>query len=130
MTALPKLVQLTIATIALGLSTIAAQADLTVSEAAQVEKLRYTPVLSSDGALVGLIEGASISGDKASLFLKPASSDILRRNGKDIIIRTNTTELTLQGNRIILNANAQRVRTKAKVLKDYDDQIIVTLPRI
>lgn len=130
MTALPKLVQLTVATIALSLTALTAQADLTANEAAQVKKLRFTPVLSSDGALVGLIEGASISGDKASLFLKPASGDILRRNGKEIVIRTNTTELTLQGDKIILNANAQRVRTKAKVLKDYDEQIIVTLPRL
>ena len=130
MTSLPKLVRMTVATVALGLTTVAAQADLTASQAAQVEKLRYAQVLSSDGVLVGLIEGASISGDKASLFLKPASGNILRRNGKDIIVRTNTTELTLQDNQIILNANAQRVRTKAKVLKDYDDRIIVTLPRI
>lgn len=130
MTSLPKLVRMTVATVALGLTTVAAQADLTASQAAQVEKLRYAQVLSSDGVLVGLIEGASISGDKASLFLKPASGNILRRNGKDIIVRTNSTELTLQGNQIILNANAQRVRTKAKVLKDYDDRIIVTLPRI
>lgn len=130
MTSLPKLVRMTVATVALGLTTVAAQADLTASQAAEVEKLRYAQVLSSDGVLVGLIEGASISGDKASLFLKPASGNILRRNGKDIIVRTNTTELTLQGNQIILNANAQRVRTKAKVLKDYDDRIIVTLPRI
>ena len=130
MTSLPKLVRMTVATVALGLTAVAAQADLTASQAAQVEKLRYTPVLSSDGALVGLIEGASISGDKASLFLKPASSDILRRNGKDIIIRTNTTELTLQGTQLFLNANAQRVRTKAKVFKEDDDRITVHLPRL
>ncbi|WP_299552614.1 hypothetical protein [uncultured Tateyamaria sp.] len=120
-------------TLAAGVLAITAstgQADLTATEAAQVEKLRGTPVLSSDGGLVGLIQGASISGDKASLFLKPGSGDILRRNGHDIIIRTNTTELTLQGTQIILNANAQRVRTKANVQKEEDDQVVVQLPRI
>ncbi|KIC48553.1 hypothetical protein [Tateyamaria sp. ANG-S1] len=130
MTRFTKSAQRAIATLALSLTAATAHADLTARDAAQVEKLRGTAVISSDGALVGLIEGASISGDRASLFLKPGSGDILRRSGKDIIIRTNTTELTLQGTQIILNANAQRVRTKAKVIKDNDDQITVNLPRI
>jgi len=115
---------------ALALAATTAHADLTAAEAQQVEKLRGTPVLSSNGGLVGLIEGASISGDKASLFLKPGSGDILRRNGHDIIIRTNTTELTLRGTQVILNADTQRVRTKAKVEKEDDDRILVHLPRI
>lgn len=120
----------TLAAGVLALVATTGHADLTTAEAAQVEKLRGTPVLSSDGGLVGLIEGASISGDKASLFLKPGSGDILRRNGHDIIIRTNTTELTLQGTQVILNANAQRVRTKANVEKEDDDQVMIHLPRL
>ncbi|MBY5932304.1 hypothetical protein KUV51_04765 [Tateyamaria omphalii] len=130
MTHLAKLTKRALATLALGLAATTAQADLTASQAAQVEKLRGTAVYSSDGALVGLMEGASISGDRASLFLKPGSGDILRRSGKDIIIRTNTTELSLQGTQLFLSANAQRVRTKAKVFKEDDDQITVHLPRI
>lgn len=125
-----KGVKTLLAAATLGLTVTAGHADLTAAEVAIVEKLRHTAVLSSDGRLVGLIEGASISGDKASLFLKPGSSDVLRRNGKNIIIRTNTTELTLQNNQIILNANTQRVRTKATVLKEDDDRVLVHLPRI
>lgn len=123
-------IKTTIAALALGIAATASQADLTADEAAQVEKLRGAQVLSSDGALVGLIEGASINGDKASLFLKPASGNVLRRNGKEITIRTNTTELTLQGNQIILNATKQRVRIKAYVEKDDNNRVLVTLPRI
>ncbi len=125
-----KSIKTTLVALALGIAATASHADLTAAEAATVEKLRNAQVLSSDGALVGLIEGASISGGRASLFLKPASGDVLRRNGKEIIIRTNTTELTLQGNQIILNANKQRVQTKAYVRKEDDDRILVHLPRI
>lgn len=130
MTLLPRALRATIATVALGLCATLAHADLTAAEAAQVKQLRGAPVLSSDGALVGLIEGASISGDKTSLFLKPASGDILPRNGLEIIIRTNTTEVSLSGNQIILNADRQRVRTKARIKKDDSEQILVILPRI
>ncbi|APX11702.1 hypothetical protein [Tateyamaria omphalii] len=130
MTSLATVAKRSLVALTLSLAAATAQADLTASEAAQVEKLRGTGVFSSDGALVGLIEGASISGDRAALFLTPGSGDVLRQRGKDIIIRTNTSELSLRGTQIILNADAQRVRTKAFVQKEDDDQVTVTLPRI
>ncbi|MEL7132258.1 MAG: hypothetical protein AAGK77_07590 [Pseudomonadota bacterium] len=130
MNLLPHALKATFATLAFALTAGLAQADLTAAEADQLRQLRGAPVLSSDGALVGRIEGASVSGDRTALFLKPASGDILPRNGLEIVIRTNTTEVSLDGNQIILNADRQRVRTKARIKKDDSDQIVVILPRI
>lgn len=103
------------------------QADLTPADAAQVEKLRGTPVLSSDGRLVGLIEGAAVNGDNVSLFLKPNSGQVLRRFNTEIVVRTKVTGLSLRGTDIILEATTQQVRSKASVFEPDDDIVRVYL---
>ena len=117
--------------IALGLSLSATDghAELSASEAVQLEKLRGVPVVSLDGALVGTIDGASVKGDRASIFVRPSQGSLFRLRGKDVIIRTPTSEITLQANAIVLNADAQRIKIKATKIKKDDDMIDIVLPR-
>ncbi|MEX0312421.1 MAG: hypothetical protein AB3N17_19505 [Tateyamaria sp.] len=105
----------------------ASHADLTPADAAQVETLRGTPVLSSDGRLLGVMEGAAVNGDSVSLFLKPNSSKIVTRFNKEIVVRTKVTGLSLQGTQIILEASAQKLRSKASVFEPDDDIVRIYL---
>ena len=115
--------------LALSLPATASLADLSDAEAAQLEKLRGVPVVSNDGALVGTIEGASVSGDRASIFVRPSQGSLFRFRGKDVVVRTPTSEISLQANAIVLNSDAQRIKIKATKVKQDDDMIDIILPR-
>ncbi|WP_299687028.1 hypothetical protein [uncultured Tateyamaria sp.] len=119
------------ALIALGLCVQAtsSHAELSAAEAVQLEKLRGVPVVSLDGALVGTIDGASVNGDRASIFLRPSQGSLFRLRGKDVVIRTPTSEISLQANAIVLNSDAQRIKIKATKVKKDDDMIDIILPR-
>ncbi|WP_415920810.1 hypothetical protein [Tateyamaria sp. SN6-1] len=117
------------ATLAALIMASASHADLSRSEAQQLEQLRGVPVVSRDGAVVGTIEGASVSGDRASIFLKPSSGNLLRTRGKDVVVRTQTSEISLQANAIVLNSDARRIKIKATKFKADDDVIDIILPR-
>ena len=113
----------------LALPATISHADLTAAEAVQLEKLRGVPVVSVDGALVGTIDGASVQGDRASIFLRPSQGSLFRLRGKDVVIRTPTSEISLQANAIVLNSDAQRIKIKVTKLKKDDDMIDILLPR-
>lgn len=118
-----------IAALALAVSATQGSADLTTAESAQVEKLRGVQVLSADGGLVGLIEGASITPGRAALFLRSASGSFLRYRGKDIVILTQATEIDLTAGGIVLSANAQRIKNGASLFEKDDEYVTIALAR-
>ncbi|MEX0369457.1 MAG: hypothetical protein AB3N09_02430, partial [Tateyamaria sp.] len=61
------------------------------------------------------------------LFLKPNSSKIVTRFNKEIVVRTKVTGLSLQGTQIILEASAQKLRSKASVFEPDDDIVRIYL---
>jgi len=106
----------------------ASQADITLEDGQRIEKLRYTPVLSSDGRLVGLIEGAKFRPETTSLFLKPNSSNFLHFLNRQIVVRSKNSALTLVGNQIIIDADSRRLRSKASVFEPDDEIVRIYLP--
>ncbi len=125
----PSLIKSAMIALFLAVPATQGSAELTSAEALQVEKLRGVQVLSSDGGVVGLIEGASISPSRAALFLRSANGSFLRYRGKDVVILTQASEISLQGNSVVLNSTSQRIKTRATKFKADDDMIEINLPR-
>ena len=99
---------------------IGAQADLSAADINALSNGAKGRVLASDGAVLGTIDGVSISGDRAKLFVLTRGGNIFRRTGgKDIVVTTTPAKLTRQGSDLVMDADAQRVRVKAN--KSFTD---------
>ena len=98
----------------LGLPATFAQADLSLAEINAINGKSGIRVYSSDGEFVGQTFGLRIKGDRTRLFLLSRSGSTFNlRGGRDVIITTFTDRLTLQGNRLVLDADERRLRVKA-----------------
>ena len=106
-----------LAVLALTVTALPAQAELSASEAASIEVSKGLRILSSDGAVIGVADGISVNNDRVYLFLlaKGGSIFAVRAGGKDIVVQTKTNLLTLQGNDLILDASAQLIRNVANM---------------
>ncbi|WP_299552617.1 hypothetical protein [uncultured Tateyamaria sp.] len=106
-----------------------AQADLTPTDIDALSGNAKVRVLSSDGAILGVTDGISFQGDRARLFVLTRGGNIFRRTGgKDIVVTTMTNKLTLKGQDLIMDADAQRVRIKAnKSFTDDSSPITILL---
>ena len=104
-----------------------AQADLSPADVDTLNQRVKYPVLASDGAVLGTMDGISIQGDRARIFVRTRGGNIFRRTGgKDIVVTTRTDLLTLRGNQLVMDADAQRVRVKAN--KSFtDDSAPITI---
>ncbi|MEL6807383.1 MAG: hypothetical protein AAFO97_06350 [Pseudomonadota bacterium] len=106
-----------LAVFALSVTTLPTQAELSASEAASIEVTKGLRLLSSDGAVIGLADDVSVNKDRVSLFLYARGGSIFAvgGGGKDIVVKTKTGLLTLQGNDLIIDASAQRIKNKANM---------------
>ncbi|MBY5932305.1 hypothetical protein KUV51_04770 [Tateyamaria omphalii] len=104
-------------------------ADLSSADVTALSNGPKGRVLASDGAVLGTIDGVSISGDRAKLFVLTRGGNIFRRTGgKDIVVTTTPAKLTRQGNDLVMDADAQRVRIKAnKSFTDDSSPITILL---
>ena len=118
-----------LAALALAFTTGAATAELSHDQAVQLEQLRGVPIVSLDGALVGTIDGASVNGGSASIFVRQVPGSLFRLRGKDIVIRTPTSEVSLRADAIVLNSDALRIKIKATKFDRDDEMIDIVLPR-
>lgn len=107
----------------------AGQADLSAADITALSSGTKGRVLASDGAILGTIDGFSVSGDRAKLFVLTRGGNIFRRTGgKDIVVTTATDLLTRRGNDLVMDADAQRVRIKAnKSFTDDSSPITILL---
>ncbi|WP_299148469.1 hypothetical protein [uncultured Tateyamaria sp.] len=118
---------------ALALTTPAAQAELSPSDINALNGKSGFRVLSSDGVVVGVSNGIKINTDRTRMFLRPRGGRVfLPSGGKDIVITVLTSQLTLRGGDLVLDADKQRLRTKAK--KSFTDdsspiEVILLNPR-
>jgi len=110
-------------------STVGALADLTPTDINALSGNAKLRVLSSDGAVLGVTDGIRFQGDRVRLFLLTRGGNIFRRTGgKDIVLTTRPDKLTLRGNELIMDADAQRVRVKAnKSFTDDSSPITILL---
>ena len=108
---------------------VTAQADLSTADITALSNGAKGRVLSADGAILGTIDGVSFSGERARLFVLTRGGNIFRRTGgKDIVVTTETSQLTRRGNDLIMDADAQRVRIKAnKSFTDDSSPITILL---
>ena len=91
-----------------------AQADLSPADIQAIDGRSGLAVLSSDGALLGRTNGINFTQDRVRLFIIQQPGSLFRgRGGKDIVVTTFTTNVTLRGSNVVLDADAQRLRTKA-----------------
>ncbi|WP_299200436.1 hypothetical protein [uncultured Tateyamaria sp.] len=117
----------TLTALTLGLSATVAQADLNPSDIAAIDGKSGIRVYSSDGDFVGLTNGLRINQDRTRLFLVPRAGSIFRLRGKDVIVTTKTDLLTLQDGNIVIDADTQRLRIKARSSSSDDDGIVTIL---
>ncbi|MCB4379174.1 hypothetical protein FZX02_01655, partial [Synechococcus sp. MU1644] len=115
------LVKSTLTALTLGLSATVAHADLSPSDIAAIDGKSGIRVYSSDGDFVGLTNGLRINQDRTRLFLVPRAGSIFRLRGKDVIVTTKTDLLTLQDGNIVIDADTQRLRIKARSSSSDDD---------
>ena len=105
-----------------------AQADLSSADISALSNGPKGRVLASDGAILGTIDGVSVSGDRAKLFVLTRGGNIFRRTGgKDIVVTTRTDKLTRRGSDLVMDADAQRVRIKANTSFTDDSSPITIL---
>ena len=104
-----------------------ALADLSAADINALSSGFKGRVLASDGAVLGTIDGISISEDRAKLFVLTRGGNIFRRTGgKDIVVTTTPNQLTRQGNDLVMDADTQSVRIKAN--KSFtDDSAPITI---
>ncbi|WP_299699365.1 hypothetical protein [uncultured Tateyamaria sp.] len=117
----------TLAALTLGLTATVAQADLSPSDIAAIDGKSGIRVYSADGDFVGLTNGLRINQDRTRLFLVPRAGSIFRLRSKDVIVTTTTDQLTLQGGNIVLDADTQRLRVKARSSSSDGDGILTIL---
>ncbi|WP_299741870.1 hypothetical protein [uncultured Tateyamaria sp.] len=117
----------TLTALTLGLSATVAHADLSPSDIAAIDGKSGIRVYSSDGDFVGLTNGLRINQDRTRLFLVPRAGSIFRLRGKDVIVTTKTDLLTLQDGNIVIDADTQRLRIKARSSSSDDDGIVTIL---
>lgn len=112
---------------ALALTATTATADLSPADVSTLSQRAKLPVLSSDGAVLGTLDGISFNGDRARLSVRTKGGNIFRRTaGKDIVVTTRAALLTLQGSQLIMDANKQRIQVKAN--KSFtDDSAPITI---
>lgn len=122
-------VSLSFAMIFTAFSTGDANADLSPADIDKLSNNAKGRVLSSDGAILGTMDGISFQGDRARLFVLTRGGNIFRRTGgKDIVVTTQTNKLTLRGTDLVMDADAQRVRIKAnKSFTDDSSPITILL---
>ncbi|MEM6758346.1 MAG: hypothetical protein AAF601_02600 [Pseudomonadota bacterium] len=104
-----------------------AHADLSSAEVSILSQPNRTIVRSSDGEVLGTMEGFRASGDRARLFLSTKQGTIFKRTGgKDIRVTTRPNKLTLRGGELVMDATAQRIRNTAN-MSFTDDSSPITI---
>lgn len=116
------------AALALTIPATLAQADLSASDISAINGKSGIRVYSSDGEFVGQTFGLRISGDRTRLFLLSRSGSTFNlRGGRDVIITTFTDNLTLQGNRLVVDATERRLKVKSHTSGGSDNPVTIHL---
>ena len=119
--------------LALSRAAAEAQAELSPAEVQAINGKSGLRVLSSDGVVVGTSNGINIDKERTRMFLRSSGGRVFfPSGGKEIIITVLTNQLTLRGNDLVLDADKQRLRNKAK--KSFTDdsspiEVILLSPR-
>ena len=113
----------------LTLMPIGAQAELSAQELTRIDAPGTWRLLSSDGAVIGLSDGVTVQDGRVRLFLRPRGGSIFARgtSGKDIVVTTYDTLLTLHGGDLVLDATAQRIKNRANMSFTDDSSPIEVL---
>ena len=113
---------------AVALCAAPAMAQLSSNEITLLKQSRGAQVLSSDGALVGTTEGASITDGKARLFLRASRGSLFSRKGKPLVLNTPTDDIRLVNGAWVLSSDEQRVKVRANFTQTEDAPITINLP--
>ena len=115
--------------LSLGLSATALHADLSPQDISTLTGKFKPQVHTSDGLVLGTIDGIRFNGDRARLYLLTRGGTVFRRTGgKDIVVTTRTDKLTLKGSALVLDDVALKVRIKAnKSFTDDSSPITILL---
>ncbi|WP_299042402.1 hypothetical protein [uncultured Tateyamaria sp.] len=112
----------------LSLPATLAQANLSPAEVSAINGKSGIRVYSSDGEFVGQTFGLRISGDRTRLFLLSRSGSTFNlRGGRDVVITTFTDNLSLQGNRLVINATERRLKVKSHTSGGSDNPVTIHL---
>ncbi|WP_299724146.1 hypothetical protein [uncultured Tateyamaria sp.] len=106
-----------LAAFALNLSTSLAFAELAPEDLTRIDAPGEYRLLSSDGAVIGLTDGISVQEDRVRMFLRARGGSIfsVRGGGKDIVVTTYATSLSLNGSDLVLNVTTQRIKNRANM---------------
>ncbi|MEM6372604.1 MAG: hypothetical protein AAF727_07475 [Pseudomonadota bacterium] len=106
-----------VAALFIGVPFHGAKAELSAQETVIIQEKKGLRLVTSDGAVVGTADGVSVRDGRVRFYLLAKAGSIFSvgGGGKDVVVRTYTTNLTLRGADVIIDATEQRVKNKANM---------------
>ena len=100
---------------ALSMAAVPAYADISASEIDTIKTSRSAKILSSDGALLGNLNGIRLMGNgRVRVFISARNRSIRQLRGREVILTTRQDLLTVKGGNIVVDASRNFIRQRTK----------------
>ena len=100
---------------ALSMAAVPAYADISASEIDTIKTSRSAKILSSDGALLGNLNGIRLMGNgRVRVFISARSGSFRPLRGREVILTTRQDLITLKGSNIVVDASRNFIRQRTQ----------------
>ncbi|MEP6019101.1 MAG: hypothetical protein ABJ251_11555 [Paracoccaceae bacterium] len=100
---------------ALSIATVPAYADISASEIDSIKTSRSAKIISSDGALLGNLNGIRLMGNgRVRVFINARNRSIRSLRGRQVILTTRQDLLTVKGGNIVVDASRNFIRQRTQ----------------
>ncbi|MEO9895048.1 MAG: hypothetical protein ABJF05_01665 [Paracoccaceae bacterium] len=100
---------------ALSIAAVPAYADISAGEIDTIKTSRSAKILSSDGALLGNLNGIRLMGNgRVRVFISARNRSIHSLRGREVILTTRQDLLTVKGGNIVVDASRNFIRQRTQ----------------
>ncbi|MEO9515380.1 MAG: hypothetical protein ABJH45_26210 [Paracoccaceae bacterium] len=100
---------------ALSIAAVPAYADISASEIDSIKTSRSAKIISSDGALLGNLNGIRLMGNgRVRVFINARNRSIRSLRGRQVILTTRQDLLTVKGGNIVVDASRNFIRQRTQ----------------
>ena len=100
---------------ALSIAAVPAYADISASEIDSIKTSRSAKILSSDGAVLGNLNGIRLMGNgRVRVFISARNKSFRPLRGREVTLTTTQDLLTLKGGNIVVGASRNFIRQRTQ----------------